>query len=437
MEERRGKMDRKKFGAVLIALLTGLLLSTGSALAQSGYLIGDPATGKLIPFYRIGASLATIIGFTSTEGNRFGPNASEGDVAVHATVFNRRSAEITNFDLCLSPSDFGFIVLQQNSPTAGQIAELSHRFAKARVLSASDLTLNGVVQEIGYVTLTIIAEFESHNGKCSGSLEDSVEYIPSLSFSDAVSLLTSHDNEEHLATWAILADVGQGFFATEIPTPTANINPDTGAAVGGIGAYGLIPGPPLDSAANHPDDPDLNGCANSNDEFPCVLPNTPDRHGSTVIARFDVNPAVDSHTQIFVWLQRNANPVAGDPGSGVTRSGSVTAFLDCEDEFRQSTVVPLPDELNIIDPDILPGIGQCKFLNQFRGNLLFDMPDTGFLWSQITQETDHFRQNYIGYNLGDNDFIDCADGFNDFINGFNTSFDEGNNSAPPLCSGNQ
>jgi len=58
------------------------------------------------------------------------------------------------------------------------------------------------------------------------------------------------------------------------------------------------------------------------------------------------------------------------------------------------------------------------------------MPDTGFLWSQITQETDHFRQNYIGYNLGDNDFIDCADGFQDFFNSCDTS-------APTLCGGNQ
>jgi len=263
--------------------------------------------------------------------------------------------------------------------------------------------------------MTVLAEFESHEGKCQNvESEEFIEYPPS------VSTLIDHSNEEHLATWAILADVGQGFFASEIPTPTANINPSTGAAGGGIGAYGLIPGPPLSPI----------GCANPFDEFPCVIGNSDSSHGSTVIARFDVNPAVDSHTEIFVWLQRNANIVAGDPGSGVTRSGSIIGFLDCEDEFRVSTNIPLPDEVNIIDPDTLAGIGQCKALGQYRGNLLFAMPDTGFLWSQITQESDHFRQNYIGYNLGDNDFIDCADGFQDFFNSCDTS-------APTLCGGNQ
>jgi len=270
--------------------------------------------------------------------------------------------------------------------------------------------------------MVVKGEFQSNDGKCNNLESDEpIDYPPT------VSDLVNHNNEDHLATWAILLDVGQGFFATEIPTPTANIHPISGAATGGIGAYGLIPGPPLDSAANHPGDPDLNGCANPFDEFPCVLSPS---DSSVVIARFDVNPAVDSHTEIFVWLQRNSFIVPGDPGSGVTRTGTFTAYLDCEDEFRVSTTLSLPDEVNIIDPNALPGIGQCKALGQYRGNLLFAMPDTGFLWSQITQEGAHFRQNYLGYNLGDNDFIDCADGFQDFFNSCDTS-------SLTLCGGNQ
>jgi hypothetical protein len=239
-------MDRKKFSAALVALLTGVVLSAGSASAQFGYLMGDPATGKLIPFYRISANLATVIGLTSTEGGSFGPNVGEGDVIVHVTIFSRRSVEILNFDLCLSPSDFGFVVLQQNGPTSTQQNELNRRFAKARVIS---VTNDGIPDE-GYVTMAIIDEFSSHNGKCSGDLVDD----PKLSYPPDVAHLTSHGSpnpesgdslEEHLATWAILLDVGQGFFATEIPTPTAVINPYTCAAGGGIGAYGLIPGPRL------------------------------------------------------------------------------------------------------------------------------------------------------------------------------------------------
>jgi len=266
MEERRGKMDRKKFGAVLVALLIGVVLSAGSASAQFGYLMGDPSTGKLIPFYRVAADTATIIGVTSTEGGSSGPNSGEGDLDVHVTIFSKRSVEILNFDLCLSPSDFGFVVLQQNGPNSTQQSELNKRFGKARVLSVAN---DGIPTE-GYVTMVVRAEFESHNGKCENVESDEFPGYP-----PSVSELINHNNEEHLATWAILADVGQGFFATEIPTPTANIEPSFGTAHGGIGAYGLIPGPPLDSEFDHSSDPDNNGCANPFDEFQCVLANTP------------------------------------------------------------------------------------------------------------------------------------------------------------------
>jgi len=407
-------MHRKKFGAMLLALLTGAVLSTGRASAQSGYLMGDPAPAKLIPFYRTGPNLATLIGVTNTEGNRFGPTVDlsgdpDGDLLVHVTVFSRRSAEVFNIDFCLSPSDFGWIVLQNDPASAQQKAELAKRGTKAAVISVNG---DGIPVE-GYVTLATRAEFASHNGKCSGDVE-----FPD--FPPTIGDLTSHNEftEEHLATWAILADVGQGFFASEIPTPTALVDPNTGVVHGGPGAYGLIPGPPLSPG----------GCANPFDTDACVTSNTSSSHGSTVIARFDVNPVIDSHTEVFVWLKRNANNVAGDPGSGVLRDGGVIAFLDCEDELRVSTALPLPDEVNIINPDTLSGIGQCKALGQYRGNLLFDMPDTGFLWSQITQESIHFRENYIGYNLGDNYFIDCADGVNDFFN-------DPDNSAPSLCGG--
>jgi hypothetical protein len=33
------------------------------------------------------------------------------------------------------------------------------------------------------------------------------------------------------------------------------------------------------------------------------------------------------------------------------------------------------------------------------------MPDNGFLWSQITQEGQNFRENFLGYNLDCNTFI--------------------------------
>ena len=59
MEERRNTMERKKFGAGLIALVAGIVLSVGSAFAH-GYLQGDPSDGKLVPYYEISSDQATI-----------------------------------------------------------------------------------------------------------------------------------------------------------------------------------------------------------------------------------------------------------------------------------------------------------------------------------------------------------------------------------------
>src|SRR5262249_29665270 len=105
-----------------------------------------------------------------------------------------------------------------------------------------------------------------------------------------------------------------------------------------------------------------------------------------------------SHTDIFVWLAHN--------------NGAVPASLICEDQRAVSTIINLPNEVNIIDPAKLSGIAQCVApdpvigLPQYRGVLLFNLPETGFLWSNISQEGLHFRENFLGYNLECNTFID-------------------------------
>ncbi len=366
MEERRWTMDRKKSYAVLTALLMGVMLSAGRvwALAPAeitGYLMGDPAPGKLVPYFKVTSSLATLIGIENAEEDKTLGSVDEPegeDVLVHVTVFNTRSAEVINFDLCLSPLDFGFVVLQKATPSGAQLDELAKvtgphttRASKIKFLSLD----NGDIPSEGYVTLRAVNEYFSNDGTCEGFEES----IP-----DAVS--------EPLATWAILQDIGTGFFATEIPTPTAVVSigdpqhvfVGNGQAFGGVGAYGLIPA------------------------------------GNRVLARFDVNPVVLSHTDVFVWLVRNG-------------FSSWPASLVCEDELAISTSIPLPNEVNVFNPDDLAGISQCKLDGQYRGILLFDLPDTGFLWSHISQEGSHFRENFLGYNLECNTFIDplCDDPF--------------------------
>lgn len=368
-------MDRKKFHAVLVALMAGVVLSAGRVWAIapvqiSGYLMGDPAPGKLVPYFKVSSTLSTLIGIESLEEDKAVDFNGEGeDILVHVTVFTTRSVELVNFELCLSPFDFGFLVLQKADPSLNpaEVAELnkvitttSHTTTRGAQPKVKFLSLdNGDIPAEGYVTLRATKEFFTHDGTCGQGFNNEVEEdIP-----DGVS--------EPLATWAILLDVGSGFFATEIPTPTAIVLGtgtlgDTqfpgfgkGVALGGPGAYGLIP------------------------------------DGNNVIARFDVSPLVGSHTDIFVWLAGNHSFAASWP-----------ATLECEDELAVSTIINLSNEVNVIDPDKLSGIGLCKADKQFRGVLHFFMPDTGFLWSHISQDNAHFRENFLGYNLECNTFIE-------------------------------
>jgi hypothetical protein len=353
MKEKRTRMRKGWFGIVFIALV-GLVLSAGSVWAAapvqlSGYLMGDPAPGKLVPYYRAGLGVATLIGIESVEvGGLMGSGDTGRDIAVMVTVFTKGSTHVEDFGLCLSPFDFSFLVLQSSALTAAQQAELAQRFAKARVLSVEQ----DKIPPEGYVTLKAMGKFNSHDGTCGKFGDTGVAGV----FAAGVS--------EPLATWAILANIESGFFATEIPTPTVIVD-DTGQAVEKVqvgqttvGAYGLIP------------------------------------ENNRVFARFDVNPKVGSKTEIFVWM------VGSGPSEGTP------ILLHCEDEFQGSALITLTQEINVLDPDTIPGIGQCKALGQYRGVIEFKLPNAGFLWSHISQEGGHFRQNYLGYSADCNTFID-------------------------------
>jgi hypothetical protein len=62
--------------------------------------------------------------------------------------------------------------------------------------------------------------------------------------------------------------------------------------------------------------------------------------------------------------------------------------------------------VNVINAETdLNGLSQCTRSSKFRGVLRFTMPDTGFLWSHITQDSMHYRENFLGYNLDCNQFI--------------------------------
>jgi hypothetical protein len=59
-----------------------------------------------------------------------------------------------------------------------------------------------------------------------------------------------------------------------------------------------------------------------------------------------------------------------------------------------------------VPSSLLAGMAQCNALGQYRGVLEFLMPDTGQVWSHISQEGEHFRENFLGYNADCNDFVE-------------------------------
>ena len=96
---------------------------------QTGYLQGDPASGKLVPYYEATGSLTTVIGienvYSSTDLTDEGMDdmSTFGDGPAHSinvqiSVFPVDGVGAVGMNLCLPAYDFGFIVLQEN-PAAG------------------------------------------------------------------------------------------------------------------------------------------------------------------------------------------------------------------------------------------------------------------------------------------------------------------------------
>ena len=94
-----------------------------------GYVVGDPAPGKLLPYYKAEGTLATIIGLENVSGNSGGVGAGS-DIGVHVVVLDAQSREVLDFDLCLSSFDFGYVVLQKGPASGGQLGELANQGAE-------------------------------------------------------------------------------------------------------------------------------------------------------------------------------------------------------------------------------------------------------------------------------------------------------------------
>ena len=94
-------MNMKKMFAGLIAFVAGVALSAGSALATKGYLTGDPAMMKLVPYYETGENRATLIAvqnMSSQEQDTMDKNQDVTDLEAYLGGTDATAAMVTNLN---------------------------------------------------------------------------------------------------------------------------------------------------------------------------------------------------------------------------------------------------------------------------------------------------------------------------------------------------
>ena len=122
---KRNTKERKRADWGVVALVAGIVLSAGNIHAQAtGYIQGDPAEGKLVPYYEATGNLATIIGIENVSSSGSGVVANANYIFVHIVIFNTGSKEQFDLTLCLSPYDFGFVILQEDPASGLQLVGL-------------------------------------------------------------------------------------------------------------------------------------------------------------------------------------------------------------------------------------------------------------------------------------------------------------------------
>ncbi len=389
-----------------LATGTGALLLAGNVFAAGGYTIGDASQAKMIPYYKAEGTLATIIAVQNLSSrNGDTPKDETEHAIVEVNVFGPTGPkkEATSGELCLGENEFGWVVLQGD--TQADEGEYAARFS-----SAPEPDGDGI-PATGYVTLRLKQKLASCTGRQAKSYELDVK-------------------KDKIATWAIIQDVGEGFFGTEIPSltdifvepksddPTVFVpvavdpdNPDT-----------IPPAYTAVSTATTTDDKITAYTAGKDDTSktldqqradklaataPLVkaplTPTTEEGDETRVFARYDVSEEFDN--DIFVWLG-NAVKTRTLRAVVVCRDGEVQAMEGMDDDGEATGLeVPVeidaPNVITVIDP----AAGEIGTLTKKcgadgRGLLSIGVSgsSTGTaVWSHISHTGKNFRQNFPGY----------------------------------------
>ena len=356
-------MKMNKMFAGLVALVAGMALSAGSAFATKGYVSGDPAMMKLVPYYETGDTKATIIGIQNMspqEQDTMDKNQDVADLTAYLGGAEPTAPMVTNLTplldpdptadtaldmtnlnavagveaalekammaqytehlfimvnvydkmgmmmddasatLCLQEHEFGVVVLQ------GAMDEMMMDSNKMKVLSVMDEE----IPEYGYVK--VMAESRKFTG-CGATAPNSLMNVDTRDTAGLASgdpVYTGADTM--VSTWAIIQDTGMGFFGTEVPTSTVEMSSSLGTdgAVGGgddgdpeLACYGGTGGVAATAtvAANQTGDFRMSRCGL-----------IPERHtmgnlnvatttnNANAIARYDIG----DESMVYLWLAK-------------------------------------------------------------------------------------------------------------------------------------
>ena len=267
-------MKMNKMFTGLIALVAGVALSAGSAFATAGYVGGDPAQMKLVPYFETGENKATIIGIQNMspqeadtmerqqkvtdiqaflDGGMITMVAQEALVAEGATD-SELVVDTTTFDeMNLNLKAQADAALEK----AMMAVQTEHLFVAVNVYDAMGMMMEDASaslclaeNQFGYVILqgfvmqswqehipfrsAILsvpdgdipaygyAEIVAENMKFSGCEDTSrTERIVPIVTADADGAPETVDPaQSKIAAWTIIQDTGGGFFGTEVPTST-------------------------------------------------------------------------------------------------------------------------------------------------------------------------------------------------------------------------
>ena len=267
-------MTMNRMFAGLIAFVAGVALSAGSAFAQdvNGYVGGDPAVIKLIPYYEAGETKATIIGVqnmsmqeaTTVEQHALVMDIQTflmgGDNAISAraaTALTAEGATVTADTTTLGENDLNLKALAEAALEKAMMAVMTeHLFVSVNVYDGMGMmvgtaelclaenqfgvvvlqgssammmdgyqmqTLSMMDDEIpAYGWMKVIAETQKLSECGAGSRANprvNIDTRPTAGTGDAM----TESTKTRVAAWTIIQDVGMGFFGTEVPTATASL----------------------------------------------------------------------------------------------------------------------------------------------------------------------------------------------------------------------